>query len=361
MEYKFDICIDNIVFSLQRVGGISTYFGELIKRLLNSNSNVAFVEQEGVLHNVIRKEFTISANNVLTEKAITPKLIRYLPIKINLTNKSIFHSSYYRICNSTNAVNIITVYDFNYEYGYVRSGIRKYIHCMQKKKAVEKADGVICISKNTKQDLLKIYNKIDPDKIKVVYLAASDEFYPITRTFGCPSKVIHLKSILEKKFILFVGTRKQYKNFNVCIDTISKLNEFYLVIVGAPLTNVETTILEARIPQKYYNLVDISATELNYLYNYAFCLMYPSSYEGFGIPLLEGMQSGCPVLSTKASSIPEVVGDAGLLVDTICAEAFIEQILKLEDTTFRNSIVNAGFEQSKKFSWDKTYKETVEY
>lgn len=361
MELNFNIYIDNIVFSLQRVGGISTCFGELIKRFLHYKSNVVFVEQECVRHNIVRNILSIAANKVLIEKAILQKLTRYLPINIELTNRSIVHSSYYRICNAANAANIITVYDFNYEFGYVRSGIRKYIHCWQKKYAVDKADGVICISESTKHDLLELYKNIEPEKIKVIYLAASDEFFKIPATYRSNSVEPHFKGVLAKKYVLFVGGRGFHKNFNVCVDTLAKLSEYELVIVGSELTDKETQSLDSKIPSRYHAFTNVPAPELNYLYNNAFCFLYPTSYEGFGIPVLEAMQAGCPVVSTNVSSIPEVSGKTGLLVDNICPDEFIKKIKSLENASYRDSVISAGFDQARKFSWDKTFKETVDF
>lgn len=346
------IIYDNIIFSLQKAGGISVYWAELIKRLVQKEKEIIFYEKEN--QNIFRKELNIKTHK---ESNINVRLLRYLPFMRKLPSKSIFHSSYYRVSLQKDIVNITTVHDFTYE--YFRNGLPKYIHMWQKGFAIKKSDGIICVSENTKKDLIKFYPMVDESKIKVIYNGVGDEFVKLEN----PKEYLtgEFEILKDKKYILYIGDRSSYKNFDICVEVIKKLDDYNLVVVGGKEFNYAEKEYMKSIKNKVYYFGYIGRDKLNILYNNAFCLLYPSSYEGFGIPIVEAMKAGCPVISTNISSIPEVAGDAGLLVDKIKVDNFIEEILKLENTEIRKKVVNRGFQQSKKFSWDKCFEETYNF
>jgi len=355
------IYLDNIAFSLQKAGGISVYFTELIGRMLSNKLDVEFIEHKKARFNIFRNMLSLPPGNIRNEAFFPLTLIRYLPVRITDTNNNhaIFHSSYYRTCKNKNIRNVITVYDFTYE--YFGSGLSKYVHDRQKRDAVNKADGIICISENTKNDLLKLCGNIDSNKIKVIYLAASDEFHKLN-----DNDIINLKDIIADinkiNYVLFVGSREYHKNFDVAISSVKRLDGYRLVIVGGkPLSKSELQVLENELPGRYLYLGKVDNRLLNILYNFAFCLLYPSTYEGFGIPILEAMQAGCPVVTTNKSSIPEVCGEAGLMADSICSDELSRLMRLLETDSFREERIKLGFEQANKFSWDKTYRDTVDF
>lgn len=344
------ITYDNIIFSLQRAGGISIYWSELIKRLVKKKS--VFLEKEG--HNIFRKGIDIKTHR---ESVLPISLLRYLPIMKRLPKNSIFHSSYYRVSLQKSIFNITTVHDFTYE--YFRAGMAKHIHTWQKGFAIKKSDGIICVSENTKKDLLKLYPKIEHSKIKVIYNGVGKEFDMLDKAEEFLFD--ELKILKGKNYILYIGDRSSYKNFDLTVDVMKKIEGYSLVVVGGKEFDEKEKINLESIRDRCYHFRSIDGGKLNVLYNNAFCLLYPSSYEGFGIPVVEAMRAGCPVVSTNKSSIPEVAGDGALLVNDIEVSSFVDEINKLSNADFRDDLVKKGFSQSKKFTWDKCFEETYQF
>ena len=150
--HEFPIYLDNIIFSLQNTGGISIYWHELIRKFASSTHQLVMFE-----HGAAKKNPLIDLTNniaICRERGFLPvKVIRYLPLQARLKEPSVFHSSYYRIAKQRNVANIVTVYDFTYE--RFRRGLPRLVHCWQKRYALNRADGIICISGSTKKDLFR--------------------------------------------------------------------------------------------------------------------------------------------------------------------------------------------------------------
>lgn len=349
-----NLYIDNIIFSLQKTGGISVYWYELLSRILRQseiNNNV--IEQDNKEPNIFRNKLSIDTNIVIrSEYSKNSYFTRYRVIDFKIVNQNfIFHSSYYRtlsksLKNKNNVKEVVTVHDFIYE--RFLGGAKKWIHAWQKKKAIEAADVVICISENTKKDLLYFYPQFSNKDIRVVYNGVSEQYRIIPEL----KKENH-----STPFFLFVGSRTTYKNFDFVVKAVSIVDGYFLKIVGGSLSKNELTLLETYLSERWQLIENVDNFELNVLYNQAFALMYPSSYEGFGIPIVEAMKAGCPFICLKGSSITEVAGEAGVLMDELNFDEFYKGVELIKNN--RDKIIELGLFQADLFSWDKCFNEIV--
>lgn len=324
------VVIDGIISALQSYGGITVYFKEILKNIDNDSYQV----------------FEYDKNNIQFENSqlLTARTFeRYRKSVLPNYDFSVFHSSYYRVPDNNTIPIVTTVHDFTYE--KYMSGLARMIHVHQKYNAIKKSDAVICISNNTAEDLLK-YCPIDESKIHVIHNGVSDSYHRIETSDN-----------QHGNNVLFVGARKGYKNFELAVRTLHLLPELTLEIVGGgAIDSQEKNMLEELIPGRYKVHGHIDECKLNELYNSAFCLLYPSEYEGFGIPVLEAMGAGCPVIAVDSSSIPEVAGDAAILVNVAGVNNFKEAIQELMFS--RQKYCTRGLEQVTKFSWSKTAMQT---
>ena len=351
-----NIVIDNIIFRWQKSGGISVVWHELIKRMLTNlpfKFSLKFIEYKGCNRNLFHKGLGISNNDILYTKSCKCFLLeRYFSEHIKqVKDRFIFHSTYYRTCSNPKAINIITVHDFTYE--LYSKGIKKWLHSLTKDRSLRKADYIICISENTKKDLLRFVKGIDRKKIRVIYNGASDDFYQINDN-------TQKSSSLQKNFLIFIGSRASYKNYQLAVE-VASLSNMKLLIVGNKLNEKEKSLTKNFLGENYRELGHISNYELNKLYNRAFALIYPSFDEGFGLPIVEAQKAGCPVLALNNSSIKEVIGDIEQLVKTPKASFFCLQINKLKEQNYRNSVIKRGLENAQRFTWSKTYSEYIEF
>lgn len=334
------VFLDGIVFSLQRHGGISVYFQEIYGRLLTDNGSSRMVVYANSELNASLAE--LENKQALINKNSRP-LERYR--KCAVDDNCVFHSSYYRVPDR-GVPSVTTVHDFTYE-NFV-GGPRRWLHAWQKNESIKKSDAVICISENTAKDLMR-HCKVDESKVRIVYNGVSSDYQPLS------------DYDLTTNQVLFVGSRAAHKNFWAAVNAISQCLSLELTVVGGgKFTEKERIRLEEMLPGRYRHMGHLSNSQLNYIYNSSYCLLYPSSYEGFGIPIVEAMRAGCPVIAVNTSSIPEVAGDAALLVERPEGGLIADALKMLKVGRERERLVQAGLVRAKIFSWDRCYEETSE-
>jgi mannosyltransferase len=167
---------------------------------------------------------------------------------------------------------------------------------------------------------------------------------------------------LDKEFLVFVGGRTNYKNFDFVSAIMHDNKEMKLVIVGGGLlTEAEVKLFSKEAFSRVIYLGSVKNNELNILLNNAYALIYPSSYEGFGIPVVEAMRAGCPVIGLNNATIREVAANSALLLDSLSLHEFKNQKLKLKNLEFRLETINKGLAESQKYSWEKCSRETHEF
>lgn len=341
-----DVILDNIGFSLQRIGGLSMVWEALIHSLVRSDLSYKCLEYPGASTNEVRKN--MEPYVVELRRPLCMLVERYRNPRIDNDAPFVFHSSHYRTTNNPKAFNITTVHDFTYEL-YSR-GLARMVHSWQKYSAIRRADVIVSISKNTQKDILHYLPDVNPNKIRIIYNGVSNDYKPIVNS--------KYKDMGE--FVTFVGSRHSYKNFRFVVSSI-KDTTLSLAIVGGSLNEEEVNLLDSQLGKDRYKYMGyLSNDDLNELYNACFCLAYPSAYEGFGIPVLEAQRAGCPVIAYKSSSIPEIIGETPLLLKEIKTHEFQEKLNLLKNDIIRRSIIESGLENSKRFSWKKMGEDYVE-
>lgn len=261
---------------------------------------------------------------------------------------------------------VITVHDLNFLYypEFLTPRSRRY-YADQISWAVSRADHILADSEATRQDLQDRL-AVDPERVTRVWLAADP-------AFALPPEPKRVDSVLAEMglprgFILFVGTVEPRKNIPGLLESYRRLRVGYgldvpLVLVGGSgwlNQDVYATIDELSLADHVRQLGDVSTEKLAALYTAASVLVLPSFYEGFGLPALEAMTLGCPVVASDRASLPEVVGDAGILLPPEDADAWADALQRvLTDEELRTRLISSGHVQARQFSWERTARETL--
>lgn len=353
------IYLDNIIFSKVKNGGVSNYWYELIKYLENQNADeINYFESLNASENFHRKKLNLTANKIIDVKSNA--LQRFLPNSFESDDRLIYHSSYYRgLKDCKNKIEITTVYDFIHS--YYSNFPKKQLHNLLKFNAIKRSKGVICISHNTYNDLNKLCPLKANQNAAVIHVGVSDEYYPI--------KDYTLKEIsfidnhkLNGDFLLFVGGRTSYKNFDFVVSVINNSKQYKLVVVGGGfMTEREKKLFTEEAINRVVFFPSLENRELNVLFNKASALIYPSSYEGFGIPVVEAMRAGCPVIGLNNATIREVAEESAILLNELSTSEFNLKTNQLSNQENRLEIIEKGLLESKKYSWEKCSRETHEF
>lgn len=347
------------MFSRQRFGGISRYFANVYHTIQNTenieaeisiiNTNNEYVKE---LNGGLSKIF---GNNLLKKARRNYKWNkRYSKYIVSKNNFDIFHPTYFNpyFLKHLKKPLIITVHDMIYE------AMPQFFHSndplpYHKRLLMEKAEKIIAISETTKADILR-YSNIKEDKIEVIY-------------HGIDLNASKFQTVpnLPEEYILFVGDRESYKNFHIVADAFKTLLLKYpnlkLVLAGGgAITYGDSEYLRRNaILEK---TIQISATDeqLNTIYSNAICFIYPSLYEGFGLPILEAFKNNCPVLLSNCSCFEEIAGNSAQYFEGQSLQSLVQQLeLIIENPSIRKEMISLGNQKLLDYPMEKCVSQTI--
>lgn len=363
------VLYDHQAFSMQRFGGVSKSFCELIGHF---PKEVAYELSVVQTRNVHLEESGLAP--ALSHRLMDfPQFRRMLPVRgsgriysllsrfpffhtaekanrgcsiqrLEEGDYDVFHPTFfddYFLSHLHGKPFVLTVHDMMPELFFSK----KDFQVIKKPRLVREATAIVAVSHKTKEDLIRLLD-VSPDKVFVIHHG------------GPPREQISQEPVVTQKYLLYVGTRNSYKNFAVFARdyaSVAKRHpDLYLVCTGSPFTRSERTLIHRLgVEDKVINLHP-NEDALKNLYAHAFAFVYPSYYEGFGMPILEAYAYGCPVLLNHRSSFPEVAGDAALYFDSDRSSSNISMVLEdfLSYTPEeRDALVQRGYNRLQLFSW----------
>lgn len=328
------LTFDDIVYAIQKFGGATTYWQEVTARVSK------ILGEESICR--------VSSRGGLLDRLSMPKV-----------STKVFHSSHFRIGRGSGVKNVTTIHDLIYEKG-LAGGRGRILNMYERRKSIEGADAIICISASTKKDMIEYYGEV----------AANKPVYVIHHGFNGWNEQSFFEAKLgdlsvETEYFLYVGGRGGYKNFGTLLKAFKQggfhKNGIRLLCTGSGFSESEIRDLKGLgIFESVKCIGKVSLKELSRVYRNAIALVYPSAYEGFGLPPLEAMGSGCPVIASNTSSLPEVVGGAGILINPFDVDEMVSAMNQMLMSDVRLQYVAAGLEWCKSFTWDESAKKHVD-
>jgi glycosyltransferase involved in cell wall biosynthesis len=358
---------DGRIYFYQTFGGVNRYFANIISRLpsnykpyiiapslahpgLPVRSNLSVLSYGSLrLHNISRHLGSLG-------ETLERKYIERFSLSRHF---DVVHPTYYDLLTGCDirdyrAPIVLTVHDMIHDL-FPALTINAAAEIEMKRKAVAASHAIICVSQNTKTDLMTLYS-VPADKITVIPLASSLD---MTLAYGS-------EDVPDRPYFLYVGSRTTYKRFDFLLRAFAAAFEYTLdislCVVGTSFTHDEMKLIaELNLADRIIYYGGVNDRHLAKLYRSSIALVYPSLYEGFGIPPLEAMSCGTAVVASRCSSIPEVVGEAALLFDPRSSDELFAAMKTLANSpSLRQSLIVKGDTRARLFSWDKTVAKTID-
>jgi glycosyltransferase involved in cell wall biosynthesis len=369
------IFLEGFIYKYQAYGGVTRLLNETLPRICALDPTLSFeiVTLEGNLHQVpIHEAISIRRVPFKEFRGWRPRPFwRHVEPLINRwrSNRAIFeaigdghgaiwHAPFYRIPGQWDGPIVTTMLDMAYERfpQLFRSPTHHWL-IRTKRECVEKSDAVICISEATRQDVLS-FCRIAPEKTFVVHLAPGDAFQPIDQ----PEENPHVQ--LPDAFLMHLGNRSLNKNFDFLLNAYSTWpmrHDLPLLVVGSDWHDGEwERILDLGIEKNVIRMDHQEDAALAALYRRATAFIFPSLYEGFGIPLLEAMACGCPIVASRIPSTLEVAGDIPYYFDPLSIQEFHSALDQAVGEGYASKRRQAGLTWSRQYSWEKSAIRTLD-
>lgn len=343
------VLLDGIIFSLQECGGISGMFARLAEELQHiPGVEVHLLERTDATRNIFRKKANFENVHIhyLPSRPILAE--RYLDVvpPSALTSHGqpfIFHSSYYRHCNHPLARRVCTVHDFTYEVMRLRSPLATLVHSAQKNRAIRHSQAVACVSLSTLSDLHRLLGPHSGQPRIMIPNA------PLCTPVNSPKEIS--SKALTSNDILFVGARAHHKNFPLVVKALEN-SAWHLYLCSHALEADEIRLLKKHLrPGQWSITVYPNGEDLSKAYSNARCLIYPSSYEGFGIPIVEAQAHGLPVIIGPCAASREAAGEGAIILEDYSPESLRRAIDSLSDSQTATRLAAAGLSNAAKYSW----------
>lgn len=353
------ILYDGQIYASQRAGGVNRYFANLIGRLPAAFHPYLTTAVSSDLNFPRHPNLKIYRYRRFTPTGLSYRLERYFFDLVGAGLRfDLVHPTYYTLLTRREVMSyrrpvVLTVWDMIHELFPETDPTGR--HREAKRRAVAAAQAIICISENTRQNLLEHY-PVPAEKVTVTHLASALTAGSARADAPIPAR----------PYFLHVGKRAGYKNFDSLLSAFAKVastsRDVSLCVVGSPFSPQETErIATLCVADRVENFGYVDDGHLAQLYGHSLAFVYPSLYEGFGLPLLEAMNCGTVVVACNRSSIPEVVGNAGLLFDPGKPDEMIDILCNLvRNPESREVLIARGQERASNFTWDRTVSQTID-